>query len=101
MLRAPARASQSALHALREGELLDLNRAQAADLLLLPGVGPKLAQRIVDERSRRGRYHGLEELLEVKGIGRTTLQRLRRFVRIEPESPMQPAIDRATAKRLN
>jgi competence ComEA-like helix-hairpin-helix protein len=93
MRRAPAlRASSAALHALRDGESLDINRAAPGDLVLLPGVGPKLAQRIVDERKRRGRYQRLEELLEVKGIGRATLEGLSRFVRVQAE-----AIDRVAA----
>jgi competence ComEA-like helix-hairpin-helix protein len=91
---APNRASSAAVHALREGESLDLNRAALGDLLLLPGVGPKLAQRIIDERTRRGHYGRVEELLEVKGIGPATLVRLSRFVRVSAWST-----DRAAATR--
>jgi competence ComEA-like helix-hairpin-helix protein len=83
--RAPALPTSSAgVRALREGELLDLNRAAAGDLVLLPGVGPKLAERIVAERSRRGGFTRAEQLLEVKGIGQATLKRLAPFIRIEP-----------------
>jgi competence ComEA-like helix-hairpin-helix protein len=91
---APSHASSVAVRALREGESLDLNRAALGDLLLLPGVGPKLAQRIIDERTRRGGYGRVEELLDVKGIGPATLVRLSRFVRVSP----QPT-DRAAATR--
>jgi competence ComEA-like helix-hairpin-helix protein len=75
--------ASSALAALREGEPLDLNRARVEDLRLLPGIGPKLAQRIVDERARRGSYQSIDDLLEVKGIGRATLARMSRFVRVD------------------
>jgi competence ComEA-like helix-hairpin-helix protein len=74
--------SALAVRALRDGESLDLNRASPADLVLLPGVGPKLASRIVDERVRRGGFRHIEDLREVKGIGAATLDHLRRFVRV-------------------
>jgi competence ComEA-like helix-hairpin-helix protein len=94
--RAPAlHVSSTALRALRDGETLDINRAAPGDLVLLPGVGPKLAQRIVDERKRRGRYQRLEELLEVKGIGRATLERLSRFVRVTDETTDRAAVMRS------
>jgi competence protein ComEA len=95
MLRAaPNRASSVAVRALREGESLDLNRAVLGDLLLLPGVGPKLAQRIIDERMRRGGYRRVEELLAVKGIGPATLVRLSRFVRVSAEPTDRAAVTR-------
>jgi competence protein ComEA len=49
--------------------LVDLNSADLAALDTLPGVGPVLAQRIVDWRSERGRFTTVEELNEVSGIG--------------------------------
>jgi competence ComEA-like helix-hairpin-helix protein len=91
-LRAPPLpASSSGVRALREGQQLDLNQAAAGDLVLLPGVGPKLAQRIVQERERRGGFRSVEQLLDVKGIGHATLTQLARFV-----SVTVPLTDRAT-----
>lgn len=49
--------------------LIDLNTADVAALDTLPGVGPVLAQRIVEWRSQRGRFTAVEELNEVGGIG--------------------------------
>lgn len=48
---------------------VDLNTADLAALDTLPGVGPVLAQRIVDWRSEHGRFTSVEELGEVTGIG--------------------------------
>ena len=45
--------------------LVDLNAAGLADLDALPGVGPVLAQRILDLRAERGRFTSVEELREV------------------------------------
>jgi competence protein ComEA len=78
--------ASGALAALRDGESLDLNRARAEELRLLPGIGPKLAQRIVDERARRGGYRRIDDLLAVKGIGQATLARMSRFLRVESAS---------------
>jgi competence protein ComEA len=49
--------------------LLDLNTAGVAELDALPGIGPVLAQRIVDHRTREGPFRSVEELDDVPGIG--------------------------------
>ena len=48
---------------------VDLNTAGVADLDALPGIGPVLAQRIVDWRTEHGRFASVEQLREVTGIG--------------------------------
>ncbi|MFI5306794.1 MAG: ComEA family DNA-binding protein [Polyangiales bacterium] len=74
-----------AVRALRDGEPLDLNRAEAAELELLPGIGPKLARRIVDDRRSHGLYRRVSQLVRVRGVGPRTLARLRALVSVEPE----------------
>ncbi len=77
--------------ALRDGRPLDLNRATAADLELLPRVGPALAARIVVARDARGgAFRSVEDLDDVPGIGEKTLARLRRYV-IVGNPPLAPA----------
>lgn len=61
---------------------LDVNRAAAADLAALPGVGPGLAQRIVEERERRGRFDSPEALRYVLGMGPKKLAAIRRFITV-------------------
>jgi competence protein ComEA len=60
------------------GGLVNLNTASPAQLDELPGVGPVLAQRIVDHRP----FTSVDELDEVSGVGPTLLERLRPLVRI-------------------
>ena len=62
---------------------IDPNRADAAELASLPGIGPALAQRIIDERTRGGPFRSLDDLLRVSGIGEKTLGKLRPRLRIE------------------
>ncbi len=61
---------------------LDLNRATAAELARLPGVGPGLAQRILDERERRGGFDSPEALRRIVGLGPKKLAALRDLVTV-------------------
>jgi len=60
--------------------LLDLNRAGAAELEALPGIGPKLAAAIVDDRAKNGPFASVEDLGRVPGIGDATVEHLRDLV---------------------
>lgn len=55
---------------------VNLNTADPATLETLPGVGPVLAQRIVEWRTEHGRFTTIEELGEVSGIGEKTFEQL-------------------------
>jgi competence protein ComEA len=70
----PARASASAL--------VDLNSADAAALDALPGIGPVLAQRVVDHRERTGPFSSVDELVSVSGIGPAVLADIRDLVTV-------------------
>ena len=48
---------------------IDLNSATVADLDTLPGIGPSLAQHIIDYRTAHGSFHSVDELRSVSGIG--------------------------------
>ncbi len=61
---------------------IDLNRAGAAELQQLPGIGPKRAERIVAYRERHGPFHRLEDLERVDGIGPKIVDRIRDRVAI-------------------
>ena len=61
---------------------INVNKADAAELMKLPGIGAKLSQRIVDERARRA-YQTIDELRRVPGIGAKTLDKLRPYVTVK------------------
>jgi len=74
--------SMSGERLLTLGLVLNLNTATAEDLEALPGVGPVLAQRIVQYRQGQGPYQKIEDLLAVSGIGQKKLAQLRPFVSV-------------------
>jgi competence protein ComEA len=61
---------------------IDLNAASAAQLDTVPGVGSVTAQRIVDWRTRHGRFTRVEQLREIDGIGPTRFTRLKDLVMV-------------------
>src|SRR5262249_50845953 len=73
---------------------VDLNRADRAELLQLPGVGENMAQRILDYRRVRGGFRRVEDLLELHGVGDALLNRLRPWVWVgrddEDDDPAAP-----------
>ena len=70
---------------------LNLNTATAADLERLPGIGPKVAARIVDYRTKKGPFRKTEELMNVQGIGEKSFLKLRAQLTVStPASASQP-----------
>ena len=58
-------------------EKINLNTATAEQLQTLPGVGPAVAKRILDQRSKSGKFTKIEEILNVKGIGEKKFQKMK------------------------
>jgi competence protein ComEA len=86
MLASPALAAGKA----RPAGKVNINTANAEQLSTLPGVGPKLAARIIEYRQKSGTFRSPQELLNVKGVGE------KNFAKIEPlltvgEAPKAPA----------
>jgi|GEM_PF-1005570 len=62
-----------------------LNDADRQELESLPGVGPVIAARIIEYRERHGGFNALEELIEVKGIGQQTVERLKPYLKLHQQ----------------
>ena len=65
-----------------QGAALNLNTATKADLEKLPGVGPAMAQRILDYRQKIGAFKKAEELMNVQGIGEKSFLKLKPLVTV-------------------
>ena len=63
--------------------VVDLNRADAEDLVRLHGIGPVLAERILGFREELGGFSSVEDLLDVRGIGEVTLDGIRDEVTVD------------------
>jgi competence protein ComEA len=57
--------------------VVNVNTATVEELQLLPGIGQARAEAVVALRKQRGGFKSLNDLLDVKGIGETGLERLR------------------------
>jgi competence protein ComEA len=66
-------------------EPIDVNTASASELQKLPGIGPKLSQRIVDTREK-SLFKSVDELRRVPGIGPKTLAKIRSYVVAGPSA---------------
>ena len=61
----------------KHGGRVNLNRASANELTALSGIGPATAERILEYRRENGRFHSIDDLKNVKGIGEKKLEKIR------------------------
>jgi competence ComEA-like helix-hairpin-helix protein len=85
--RAAAADARERARPLEAGERLDPNRASAAELDRLPGIGPATARAIVASREQEGPFAGPEDLVRVKGVGPKALERIRGHLDLSRPAP--------------
>jgi len=73
----------SAPDAARTAAGISINRAGFEGLQRIPGVGPVLARRIVEYREAVGRFHRLDDLLAIRGIGPKMLRKMTPYITCE------------------
>lgn len=62
---------------------INLNNASINQLAMLPGIGVKTAENIIDYRKLNGNFTQVDELLEVKGIGNSKLEKIKKYIFIQ------------------
>ncbi len=71
------------MSSLNNGEIINVNSATAPELESLPGIGPSLAQKIVDYRETYGPFLQLEDLLKVSGIGPAKFEQIQDLITLQ------------------
>src|SRR6266446_4914670 len=74
---APGTARGAAPQAAAPGEKVNINTAGVDELVALPGIGRAYAERIVEYRQKNGPFKKVEDILNVRGIGEKTFERIR------------------------
>lgn len=73
---------KAAAKASNDKNLININTAGVDQLVKLPRVGPKIAQRIIDYREKHGKFKKLEDLMKVSGIGEKTFKGFEDMIKI-------------------
>lgn len=64
----------------KESEKININQAGLDELTQLPGIGPVIAQRIIEYREEHGVFETADEILNVRGIGTARLEQIKAFL---------------------
>jgi competence protein ComEA len=83
----PAKASRSSKSAASSSAVVNVNTASAAEFEALPGVGPKLAARIIEYREKHGPFKKVEDLMNVRGLGEKNFLKLKAQLTLAAPKP--------------
>ena len=73
---------QAEAHVQAAKEKVNINTASVKELQTLPRIGEKVAQRIVDFRTKNGKFSRIEELMKVKGISEKVFRQLKDLITV-------------------
>jgi competence protein ComEA len=68
---------------------VNINTADTTQLTLLPGIGPKAADSIIEYRKSAGDFTSIDDLVKVKGIGPKTMEKLRPYLSLKGETTLK------------
>ena len=68
---------------------VNLNTATAEQLATIPGVGPKMAERIIDYRQKNGGFKKVEDLMNVSGVGEKSFLKMKPLITVTAPKPGQ------------
>ena len=77
---------------------ININTATAEQIALLPGVGPKKAQGLIDYRTKNGNFKNIEDLMKVPGIKQKKVDKLKDYIIFEGETTLKAATPAKAAK---
>jgi competence protein ComEA len=75
--------NQTRDNAFKLDKVININTALAADLMLLPGIGEVMAERIIEYREENGRFKKTEDLKKIKGIGEKKFEKIKNYITVE------------------
>lgn len=61
-----------------------MNKASKEELMLLPTIGPRTAERIIEKRLETGGFSSVDELTAVRSIGKVRLEKVRKYAIVSP-----------------
>ncbi len=73
---------RKAVQVKKQTGVVNINTAGISELVTLPRIGKKIAQRIIDFRKKNGRFKRIEDLMKVKGIGEKTFNRIKKRLKV-------------------
>jgi competence protein ComEA len=80
--------------------VVELNRADTGALVALPGIGSKLAQRILNFRDKLGGFYSINQVSEIYGLPDSTFQKIKQYLKAESMTVKKININTATVDEL-
>jgi competence protein ComEA len=80
--------------------IIDINSSDTTAFIALPGIGSKLAQRIVTFRDKLGGFYSVNQVAETFGLADSVFQKLKQFLKVEPLSVKKININTAAVDEL-
>ena len=81
--------------------VVNINTADASQLAFLPYVGAKAAERILEYRKAHGSFAKVTDLMEVKGFGEKSFERLRQYVTVEGKTTLSAKVHTKSTRKSN